>query len=219
LLYNLGTLKFIKNIDDDDIVIDEGVWNEINSLLSSKPEWKGISVYSPAAGQFILSGELETRKQAEQLSSYLHLNFPYLDLLKKQIVVEEDIVNKIQDWLHNAQLFDVTSKIHNGEVSLNGFIPPDRSNEFNEIIGKIKQIPGVRIVNNLVRSQTVEKGITDLSDHYQVNGESRIGNKFTVVINGHILSEGDDLDGMTITQITDDRISLEKDGEKFRIDY
>ncbi len=219
LLYNLGNLKFIKSIDDNNIIIDEGVWNEVNSLLSSNPAWKGISIHSSAAGQFILSGQLQTRKQAEQLSSYLSLNFPYLDLLKKQIVVEEDVVNQINAWLRDAQLSEVVPKMTNGEVILTGGVPPAKVNEFTDILAKIKQIPGVRIVTNLVQTQTAETGIINISDHYPVTGKSRVGNKYTVVINGRILSEGDDLDGMTITQITSSRVMLEKEGDQFRIDY
>lgn len=219
LLYNLGSLHFIKNIDDHGLIIDEGVWNEVNSLLSSNPAWKGITIYSSAAGQFILSGELQTRKQSEQLSSYLSLNFPYLDLLKKQIVVEEDVVNQVQVWLQEAQLSEVVPTMIHGELTLNGTIPPNKVDQFNDIIGKIKQIPGVRIVTNLVRNQSIETGIMNISDHYPVTGKSRIGNKYTVVINGRILSEGDDLDGMTITKITANRVSLEKGEDKFRIDY
>lgn len=219
LFYNLGNLKFIKNIDDSGIVIDEGVWNEVNSLLASNPAWKGITMYSPAAGQFILSGELQTRKQADQLSSYLSLNFPYLDLLKKQIIVEEDVINQIHIWLREAQLLDVVPKLVNGELTLNGTVIPEKVNDLNQAIQKIKQIPGVRIVTNLVRNQTVETGMTDLSDVYSVTGKSRIGNKHTVVINGRILSEGDDLDGMTIIKVTTNQIYLEKDGQKFRINY
>jgi type III secretion system YscD/HrpQ family protein len=219
LLYKLGNLKFIKSIDDQNIIIDEGVLNEVNSLLSSNPTWRGITIYSPAAGQFILSGELKTRKQAEQLSSYLSLNFPYLDLLKKHIVVEEDVINQITAWLHHAQLSAVVPKMSAGEVTLTGTIPAEEVNQLNDIIAKIKQIPGVRIVANLVSFQTAETGVINISEHYPVTGQSRIGNKYTVVINGRILSEGDDLDGMTITQITAHHIMLERGGDKFRIDY
>jgi len=219
LLYNLGGLKFIKNVDEAGLIIDEGVWNEVNNLLSSNPAWKGINIHSPAAGQFILTGELQTRKQAEQLSSYLSLNFPYLDLLKKQILVEEDVVNQIHAWLQDAQLFDVVPKMANGEITLNGTIPPDKVNQFNDVISKIKQIPGVRIVTNLVRNQAAETGVLNITDHYPVTGKSRVGDKLTVVINGHILREGDDLDGMTITKITPNRINLEREGDRFRIDY
>ena len=219
LLYNLGGLKFIKSIDDSGIVIDEYVWHEVNSILGNDPAWKGISIHSPAAGQFILSGYLQTRKQADQLSSYISLNFPYLDLLKKQIVVEEDVINQINSWLQSAQLFDIIPKMSNGEISLTGTAPSDRVDEIKEILDKIKQIPGVRIVNNLVRTQTAETGTINISDHYRVTGKSRIGSKYTVVINGRILSENDDLDGMTIIKITSDRVLLKNEGNKYRIDY
>lgn len=219
LRYNLEGLKFIKSIDDKDVIIDDSVWREVNSMLAENPAWKGISIHSPTAGQFVLSGYLQTRKQADQLSSYISLNFPYLDLLKKQIVVEEDITNQINIWLQSAQLLGVTSKMTNGEVALTGTAPSDKSNEITGIIDKIKQIPGVRVVTNLVRAQTAETGVVDISDHYHVTGQSRIGSKYTVVINGRILSENDDLDGMTITKITPDRVLLEKEDTKYRIDY
>lgn len=218
LLYNLQNLKFVKSIDDSGIVIDEYVWQEMNSILS-KNRWKGITIYSPTAGHFVIAGYLQTRKEAEQLSSYLNLNFPYLDLLKKEIIVEEDVVNQINGWLQESQLLDVVPKMVNGEITLTGAVPTEKADELSKIIGKIKQLPGVRIVNNQVKSQTAETGTINISEHYQVTGKSRSGNKYTVVINGRILSENDELDGMDITKITSDRILLDKDGVKYRIDY
>jgi type III secretion system YscD/HrpQ family protein len=219
LLYNLQGLKFIKSIDDTGIVIDEYVWHEVNSILAENPAWKGITIHSPAAGQFVLSGYLQTRKQADQLSSYISLNFPYIDLLKKEIVVEEDVMNQINQWLQNAQLPDAVAKMSNGEITLTGTVPMDKMNEVNHIVTQIKSIPGARIVTNMIRPKTAETGIIDISDQYPVTGKSRIGNKYTVVINGRILSENDDLDGMTITKISADRVLLEKDEVKYRIDY
>jgi len=219
IFYNLGDLKFIKNLDDNGIIIDEGVLGEVNSLLANNPEWRGIRVYSSEPGQFILSGTLKTRKQAEQLSSYLSVNFPYLDLLKKQIVVEEDVMAHIQEWLHDAQLSDIAVKMTNGEVGLTGSFPTNKMSDLSAILVKIKQIPGVRVISNQTQPQTAETGIVDLSDHYQITGKSRLGDKLTVVINGHILSEGDDLDGMTITKISPNLVQLKKDKDKFRIEY
>lgn len=219
LMYKLGDLKFIKNIDDSGIIIDEGVLSEVNSLIANNPEWKGIRVYSPEAGQFILSGELKSRRQAEQLSSYLSLNFPYLDLLKKQIVVEEDVISQTQSWLRGAQLPDTSVTMNNGEVILGGTYPADKTKDLNDILDKLRQIPGVRMVYNQAQLQTAETGVIDISAHYPVTGKSRLGNKFTVVINGRILSEGDELDGMTITKITTNHVYLEKEKSKYRIDY
>jgi len=219
LIYKLNDLKLIKSLDDSGIIIDEGVLNEVNSLVANNPDWKGIRIYSPEPGQFILSGTLKTRKQADQLSNYLNLNFPYLDLLKKQIVVEEDVVHQVEAWLSNDQFFNVTAKINGGEIVLSGNYPPAQTAQLNEILAKIKQIPGVRLISNQAVPQTAETGIIDISDHYQVSGTSKAGNKFTVVINGRILSEGDELDGMTITKITTNSVLLEKDKDRFRINY
>lgn len=220
LLYNLQSLKFLKSIDDSGIIIDELILHEVNSILSENPAWKGISIHSPAAGQFVLSGYLQSRKQAEQLFSYVSLNFPNLDSLKKQVVIEEDVINQIRAWVQESGLDDITPKMTNGEITLSGGAPIEKENEINQLVSKVKQIPGVRIVNNYIKSQAPEKvGITNLSDHYDVTGKSRSGDKYTVVVNGRILSEGDNLDGMDITKITPNTIFLQKDDKKFRIDY
>jgi type III secretion system YscD/HrpQ family protein len=220
LIYSLEGLRFIKSIDDSGLVIDEYVWQEINSVLGNNPAWRGISIHSPAAGQFILTGYLQTRAQAEQLSDYMSINFPYLDLLKKEIVVEEDVVNLINLWLQQMNLRTITLKMNSGEVILNGQVSSDKTNEMNELIQRIKEIPGVRIVNNLVRSEATESGLINISDQYEITGSSRTGtSKYTVVINGRILSEGDVIDGMVITSIKPNIVLLEREGTTFRIDY
>lgn len=219
LIYNLQGLKFIKAIDDSGIIIDDYVWQEINSVLTRNPAWRGITIHSPEAGQFVLSGYLETRKQAEQLNDYVSLNFPYLDLLKKQVIVEEDVLSQIKVWLQDYGLSKVTAKMSSGEVTLNGSAPADSVSKQEELFEKIKGIPGVRVVNNLIHSEILESGLVNISDHYEVTGQSKLGDRYTVVINGRILSKGDSLDGMLITNVTPSYILLEKDNVKYRIDY
>jgi type III secretion system YscD/HrpQ family protein len=219
LMYNLQELNFIKSIDDSGIIIDEYVWQEINSVLSKNSAWRGITIHSPAAGQFVLSGYLETRKQAEQLSDYISVNFPYLDLLKKQIVVEEDVLNQINSWLQEHNLTAVTAKMSNGEITLTGKVGTDRTKDLAQVITQIKGIPGVRVVNNYVETRAPEMGVINISDQYDITGQSRLGDKYTVMINGRLLSEGDNLDGMMITSIKPNVILLEKGNSKYRIDY
>lgn len=219
LMYNLQGLKFIKNIDDSGIIIDEFVWQEINSVLANNPAWRGITIHSPAAGQFVLSGYLATRKQAELLSDDISMNFPYLDLLKKQIVVEEDVIAQINAWLQEYNLKNVVPKMANGEISLTGAASTDKAAEIAELIAKIKKIPGVRLVTNYIKGQATEVGVINISNKYEVTGHSRLGQTYTVVINGRILSEGDTLDGMTITSVKPGGVLLEKDGTKYRIDF
>lgn len=219
LLYSLHNLPFIKTIDDSGLVVDEGVWREINSILAKNPAWKGISVHSPAAGKFVLTGTLQTRKQAEQLSDYIGINFPYLDLLDRQVVVEEEVVSQMKEWLLDAGLNNVVPQMANGEATLTGSASEAQAKEIPGVIEKIKSIPGVRIVSNLIKIKSVEMGIVNLSSQYQVTGSTKVRDKYTVVINGKILSEGDHLDNMLITSITPNAVFLEKDNIKYRIDY
>lgn len=219
LLYGLQGLNFIKSIDDSGVIIDEYVWREINSVVSRNPAWQGISIHSPAAGEFVLSGYLKTKKQAEALSDYLSLNFPYLDLLKNQVIVEEDVIKQIELWLQQYNLRNVAVNMVNGEINLTGDFPSDKTDEFNSVVQQIKDIQGVRVVNNLTKSQAPEMGIINISDQYEVTGQSRLGEKYTVVVNGRILSEGDIIDGMTISRITPNTIFLNQGDLKYRIDY
>lgn len=219
LTYNLQSLKFIKFIDDSSIIIDEFVWQEINSILARNPAWKGITVHSPSAGQFIMTGYLQTRKQAEQLADYMSVNFPYLDLLETKVIVEEDVINQANLLLQDKGLRGITVQLSNGDMSLSGKIPQTQSADLDKVLEQIKTIPGVRTVRSLVSTSATEQGIINISDRYLVTGQSRLGDKYTVVINGYILSEGDALDGMTITSIKSNMILLEKDGNKYRIDY
>lgn len=219
ILYTLHSLPFKLTIDDSGIVIDEGVWREANSILSNNPAFRGISVHSPSPGQFVLTGTLKTRSQAEQLYDYIGSIFPYLDLLKREIVVEEDVISQIQGWLYSQGLSSVQVQMNNGEISLTGNIPANKAEEISGLLNKIKSIPGVRIVNNFTKVKSADMGITNITSQYQVTGSTKVGDKYTVIVNGRILSEGDQLDGMQITQISPNAIFLEKNNSKFKIDY
>ena len=221
LMYNLQGIPFINanNIDDSGVIIDEGVWREINQILTKNPEWRGISVHAPAPGHFVISGYLHTRKQAEQLWDYMTTNFSYLDLLEKRVVVEEDVVNSVTTTLQNHGFKDISAQMSNGEITIAGTAPTNKLAELNTLVGEFSQIPGVRKVNSFVSEQAPEQSIINISDKYEVTGVSQQGGVTSTVINGRILTRGDVLDGMTITNITAHAIFLEKDGVNYRIDY
>ncbi len=219
LLYHLGDLKFLKSIDDSGLVIDEYVWQELNSVLAKNPAWRGVSIHAPSAGDFVLSGYLQSRKQAEQLSDYLSLNFPYIDLLKKNIVVEEEVLSRVHVWIHDSGLSGITAKMANGEVTLSGAIASEQEEALTHLVDQIKTLSGVRIVNNLVKVQVHESGMINISARYEVTGQSKLGDMYSVVINGKFYSEGMLLDDMKIVKISPTMILLEKDGVKYRIDY
>lgn len=219
LLYNLQGLPFIKSLDDSGIVIDEYVWKEINQVLNKNPLWKGVTVHSPTAGHFVLSGYLETRKQGEQLSDYLSSNFPYLDLLEKRVIVEEDVVTSAMIQLQNQGIRDVKISMKEGQLILTGTVEKDKLGTYDKMVEEFAKIPGVRNIQNLVAQRSPQSAIEDISSRYQVGGFSSQGSHFSVVINGRILQPKDVLDGMVITEIKPHTIFLEKDGKKFRIDF
>lgn len=220
ILYNLQGLNYIRSIDDSGVIIDEGVWREINQIISQNPNWKGISIQAPTPGQFVISGYLKTRKQSEQLWDYISTNFPYLDLLEKRVIVEEDVVSSIGTILQNNGYKDVTAQMNEGEVILSGNIPAGKKSLFDKTLTAIKEIPGVRNIKNFVTELAPEQSMINISDRYEITGVSSQGTANTsVVINGRILTRGDALDGMTITSIKPNAVFLEKDGIKYRIDY
>jgi type III secretion system YscD/HrpQ family protein len=220
LMYNLKGLKFIKFVDDSGIIIDEYVRTEMNQILNNNPAWRGISIHSPVAGQFIITGYLETRKQAEQLSDYLSVNFRYVDLLQQNVVVEEDIINRVNAALDEGGLREIKVQMSNGEISFTGSISVAKGPAFEKVLSLTKDMTGVRAVKNFVSSLTTESGIINISDRYEVSGLSNLGEgKYSVVVNGKFLSVGDALDGMTITKIRPNVISLEQGNTQYRIDF
>lgn len=219
LLYNLQGLNFIKSTDDSSVVIDELVWQNTNDVINRNPAWRGISIQSPKAGQYILTGYLQNRKQAEQLYDYISANFPYLDKLERQIVVEEDVVNQATNLLNQQDIRSVNVQFQNGDVILTGGVPAQKQDIYLEIQDKIKEIPGVRQVRSQVTNLVKDASTINISDRYEVSGYSQQGSKISIMINGRIVGKGDTIDGMLIKAISPNSILLEKDGVSYRIDY
>ncbi|MBA3602607.1 MAG: type III secretion system inner membrane ring subunit SctD [Parachlamydiaceae bacterium] len=220
LMYSLQGLTFIKGgVDDSDVIVDEYVWQETNLMLSKNPTWKSISVQAFTPGKFVLTGYLQTRNQSDQLSEYIANNFTYPDLLEKRITVEEDVVSKINNIMLNSGFRNVITKMDNGALTLTGGIPPDKEEQFSEILDELSKIPGVRDVKNLTVKIAIDQSMINITDKYLVTGVTRRGQSYSVVINGRILSKGDELDGMQLKEIKPNAIFLEKDGVQYRIDY
>lgn len=220
LMYNLQGLKFIKEIDDTGVVVDEFVWQEVNQIINKNPNWKGINIYAAAPGKFILTGYLQTRKQAEQLSDYITANFPYPDLLEKRVIVEEDVVSSVSSLLQAAGFKNIVVQLANGELTLTGVIPRGKQPNLDAVLSEIKKNPGIRNFRNFVTEVAPEATLINISDKYEVTGYSKTGTgKVNVVINGKILSQGDNLDGMLITEIRPNAVLLEKDSVRYRIDF
>lgn len=219
LLYQLHGLPFLSKIEDT-VVIDELVWSNINALLVTNPAWQGITVTSPAPGKFVIRGYLQTLDQAQALSDYLNMNFPYLDRLDNQVVVESNLTTQVQSMLLEKGFNNVSYQLTDGELVLSGRVDGKDSPRFDALVHEFKALTGVRMLKNFVIYTTEESSIVDLTSKYKVMGYSKKdgANQF-VVINGKILSLGDNLDGMIITTISPTAVLLEKDGLKFKINY
>jgi type III secretion system YscD/HrpQ family protein len=219
LVYQLHGLTFLQTIEDT-VVIDEYVWENINALLMTNPAWMGISIHSPVPGKFVIRGYLQTSEQALALSDYLNVNFPYQDRLENQVVVESNLNTQIQSMLMEKGFNNVTYELTDGELMLSGRVDGKDSSKFETIVKEFKAVPGVRALKNYVIFTSEDSSLVDLSSKYKVMGYSKKdGSNQFVVINGKILTLGDNLDGMLITSISPTLVVLEKDGLKFKINY
>jgi len=219
LLYLLKSLFFIRNIEDN-IVVDEVVWNDMNAFLAKNPNWRGVTMIAYEPGSFVLKGYVETLDQATELAQYVAMNFPYGEKLDNAVVVANTLETQVQTLLTEKGFLNVTFQLANGELILSGRVNDSLEKEFQQLLKDMKKIAGIRSIKNFVVMTTASTSRIDVSDKYKVTGTSKFGNiNQYVVINGQILSTGDNLDGMMITQIEGESIFLEKDGLKYRINY
>lgn len=219
LTYQLQGLPFLRNVEDT-IVIDEYVWTNMNALLMTNPAWQGIAISASTPGRFIIRGYLQTAAQAQDLSDYINVNFPYLDRLDNQVVVESTLITEIESQLLEKGFNNVTYQLNNGELVLSGRVDGKDQAKFNSLINSFKSVKGIRSLKNYVVFTNEDSSLVDLSSQYKVLGFSRKdGETSNVVINGKILGVGEILDGMTVTEINPNMIILEKDGLKFKINY
>lgn len=223
LLYNIKGLTFLKGIEDN-VVDDEAVWQEMNLLLVKHADFKGVSMHAPKPGLFVLTGYLQTEKQSADLMDYMNVHFNYLSLLENRVVVDEDVMKEVMSSLIQQGFGAVNVTFANGELLLTGYVSSTQMDKLKELIGQFEQIHGIRFIKNFVVAVSPEQGVIDLNkrypDRYQVTGYSKHGNvNLNVVINGRILTRGDQIEGMIITSIQPKTIFLEKDGLKYKLNY
>jgi len=219
MIYLLKSLPFVKKMEDN-VIIDELVWENTNALMMKNAAWRGVNLSSIVPGHFVLRGYVQTLENATKLSEYININFPYLDKLDNQVVVENTLEAQIQSVLTENQFGNVTFQFSNGELILAGRVPSNQESAYNTMVTTLKKLQGVRLVKNFVVLSKPTSDIVDISSKYKVTGSSKYGNTNQyVVINGKILSVGSELDGMTIINMENNSIFLEKDGIKYKINY
>lgn len=219
LLYKLKNLGFIRSIEDN-VVVDEYVWQNMNALLSTNPAWVGVSIHSPTPGRFVMRGYIQSPDQAQSLQDYMNRQFPYLDRLDNQVVIETNLHTQIQGMLVERGYSGVLFQLTNGDLVLSGSAPESAMADLRRLVEAIKTLRGIRSVKNFIVFSSDISSRVDLTQKYLVTGASmKDGRGFSIVINGKILGKGDFLDGMMITDIDQTSVLLEKDGMKFKINY
>ena len=191
--YLLKSLPFINSMEDT-VIVDEGVWQE--------------------------RGYLQSEADAIPLQDYINLNFPYLNLLDNQVIVENTLQTQVENLLIASGFTSVELQMGNGEVILSGKVNEKKKNQFGDVVTQLQEIPGIRVVKNFVVFASETTSLVDLTSKYTVMGSSKLGNMSQyILIGGKILAVGDALDGMTITAISSNEIMLDKEGIKYKIDY
>ena len=207
-------------IIEDNVVVDELVWQNMNALIATNGLWEGISIHSPSPGKFIARGYVQTINTYESLSDFLNLNFPYLDKLDNQVVVESNLQMAIQGLLLQQGFNGVQFQLAQGDVVLSGKIPEAHAETFDQLQKRLRHLPGIRSVKAFVVYSNQDSSRVDISTQYAITGFSKSDHdNYYVVINGKIVGNGDNIDGMLITQVTPEHVLLEKDGLKFLINY
>jgi len=192
----------------------------MNDVISDTPAWRGVSIHSPTAGKFVANGYIPSVDDGTKLYEYLTVNFPYLDRLENNVVIEQTLNTQIQSLIGAQNLGAVTFQLSNGTVVLSGLYNENMDSEFKKLLKELNGVKGVASVKNFAVAAHPSKAGINVSQNYQVTGTSMYdGRGFSVVMNGKIYTLGDQVDGMKITSIESSTILLEKDGLKYKIDY
>lgn len=220
LTYLIDGLPFITSTQNN-VIVDEFVWEDMNALLFKNPDWRSVLVISTQPGHFMIKGYLKSSDQILQLMEYVNANFPYLNKLESQVYVENTLETEIQSLLISKGFVNVNFSLSGGELLLSGRIATKNELEFGNMLKDFRKIQGIKDVKNYVVATSDNSGSRiNISAKYGVSGTGMVNNKNEfILINGHLLEVGGALDGLNITQITPNSVLLERDGIKYIIDY
>lgn len=219
LMYKLKNIPYVASIDDN-VIIDEAVYENINAMILKNPAWKSVLMTASKPGQFVLTGYIKNEAEKTKLSEFLNKYFNYLDLLENHVVVEETLDTNIENLLIENGFGNVLFQQNNGRLILSGRAHEDHKQKLEKLVSEMEKIHGIRTTKNFVIFTTKSSIAIDITNKYQVMGSSKHGDQAQfVLINSRILGVGDTLDGMTISSIVGKEIFLHKDGVKYKIDF
>jgi type III secretion system YscD/HrpQ family protein len=218
--YRIEQIPFILSVEDN-VVIDEGVWKMMNDVISETPAWKGVSVHAPQAGKFVATGYLMTSAEGTLLNEYFTVNFPYLDRLDNQVIIQEVLDAEISAMIGAEAIGAINYQLANGQLVLTGKYNEKKGRQYQTLLKELNRVKGIISVRDFAIGVSPNQASIDVSKDFQVSGLSFYdGRGYSVVLDGKIFTVGDlVVDGLKITSIEPDMILLEKDGLKYKIDY
>jgi type III secretion system YscD/HrpQ family protein len=219
MMYDLDDLYFIKKIDDN-VVVDELVTTEFNESLNKEISLNNVYCFANKPGNFILSGYVATTDNYSSLITFVNDNFPYTDKLENKVVITQVLQTLIANKLMQYGFGSITYQFASGKLILSGRYDKKQAGELKELIEEFLKTNGISSVKNLAISSDAISSRIDLTDKYKITGWAKYDdNQYSVVANGQIIVNGDLLDGMLVTNISDNMILLEKDVIKYKISY
>ena len=219
LFYELNQLGWIEKIDDN-VIIDESIKKNFNDTLFDMEEFRSVYIHTPKAGEFILEGMVQFPQNFEALQEWVNNNFPYLDKLKNEVVINQILQAQVASIITKYNMFGINFEVISNELVLAGRYDENKLTEFNQFLKELKKTKGINSIKNLAVVSTESSARIDISDKYKITGYSSYdGVNFSVIVNGKIITLGDLIDGLKITKITQDAILLEKDDIKYTISY
>lgn len=217
----LKTLPFVERIDSRALVVDDSLCREFNQIL--KNSWPQISLASQEPGKFVLKGLFSTQGQMDKLTQYLNLHFPYSEQLKSDILVVDTTTEQINRKLEEIAPGEMVAQFTGRQLLIVGTLPADKKESFDRYLVDLKGLPGISNVQNMTTLRSAnqnEESAIDLSNRYKVTGSTTRSNvNVSIAINGRILQRGDLLDGMTIISIQADKVLLQRDSARYKINY
>ncbi len=219
LIYSLKQLASINKINDN-IIVDELIWKNVNNILNDNESYKGINIYATSPGKFIMQGYVQNIKQNEDLIEYININFPYADKLENKVVIEQILQLQVEKIIIINKFKGLKFQLNNGDLILTGQYNKEQEKEFEKMTEQMKKLNGIKMVTNLASPGNAVSNKVDISDKYAVSGFAAFDDSnVSVVINGHIVSVGSLVDEMKVIDIQSHIVLLEKDGLGYKINY
>jgi len=218
--FALDKLGFIES-KSNFVIADSNIWQEANEMMAHTTDWANVTMFAQQPGQFIIEGAVPTAASLQQLQDFLNLNFGYRNALDMRVNITGSIQDQIRNVLTTHGLPAIQVAVTDGVVNLQGEITESQSKHLTELLPQIRTISGVITVTNLtlIGDTATAEGVENISAKYPVNGWVSGPSGRGVVIQGKLLFEGDTLDQMRITAISETEVQLSKNSQQFKIFY